>query len=231
MGPKKSVAKQDIEVKSDIDASEIPSGKKTPVKKVAKSKQIIKDTNNESYDERLKQITIEWNEYNNESTATQKQLEEIENKKLNLLKKLTDMLNEFKELNLDNKSNNNVFILDNKPSTSSKSAKKVESSDSSKESSDNDTNSDDDINIKQKSTQPKSKGKVAKSLTLGAGSSETKPPVKSRAKAKAPPPVLDFATEHIFNNPNDSLFANCNTDDDILKVRFENRSQKLTFVL
>jgi hypothetical protein len=30
--------------------------------------------------------------------------------------------------------------------------------------------------------------------------------------------VLDFATEHCYNHPDDPLFSNCSTDDDILKV-------------
>ena len=30
--------------------------------------------------------------------------------------------------------------------------------------------------------------------------------------------VLDFATDYCFNNPNDELFSNCDTDDDVLKV-------------
>jgi hypothetical protein len=179
MGPKKIIAKQECETKQEVD-TQVPSGKKTPVKRVAKPKQ-TKDTNNKSFDEKLTQITIEWNDCNSESTNVQKELEKIENKKLNLLKKLTDMLNEFKELNVDNK-----------PSTSSKFDKNVDSTNSS-ESTENDTNSDEDIDIKQKTTQPKSKSKskVGKNLTIGADSSETKPPAKSRAKAKAPQPVLN----------------------------------------
>ena len=34
--------------------------------------------------------------------------------------------------------------------------------------------------------------------------------------------ILDFATEYSFNHPDDSLFAHCETDDDILKVRHNN---------
>jgi hypothetical protein len=40
--------------------------------------------------------------------------------------------------------------------------------------------------------------------------------------------VLDFATEYTFNNPSDPLFANCDTDDDILKVRHQRHCIELT---
>jgi len=187
MGPKKIVAKQEV-VEPEINTTEVSSNKKAPVKKVAKPKQTIKDTNNEPYDERLEQITIELNEYNNKTTALQKQLEEIENKKLNLLKKLTEMANEIKELNMNN-LNDNASVI-NKSSTSTKSSKiKFDSSDSS-EKEPSETNSDDDAEIKNKpppKAKAKSKAAVAKSMILETGGSETKPPAKpSRAKAKAP---------------------------------------------
>ena len=180
MGPKKIVAKQEVVVESDINTSEMPSGKKTPVKRIAKPKQ-TKNTDiesNESYDTKLKDITERYKVYNKKSETLRAELENVDNETLKLLKELTIMLDNFKETN-DNKSNDNIsndntFVLD-KPSTSAKSSKKkAESSDSSndKESSDNDTNSDDD-DMKTKKTQPKSKSK-------------TITPVKpSRAKAKA----------------------------------------------
>ena len=30
--------------------------------------------------------------------------------------------------------------------------------------------------------------------------------------------ILDYTTEYCYNNPDDTLFSNCYTDDDILKV-------------
>lgn len=180
MGPKKIVAKQEVVVEPDINTSEMPSGKKTPVKRVAKPKQTknVDIESNESYDMKLKDITEQMEIYNKKSETLHAELENVDSKRFKILKELTIMLDKFKELNdnksNDNTSNDNTFVLD-KPSTSAKSSKKkAESSDSSngKESSDNDTNSDDD-DIKTKNTQPKSKSKT---IT---------PAKPSRAKAKA----------------------------------------------
>jgi len=182
MGPKKIVAKQEVVVEPDINTSEMPSGKKTPVKRVAKPKQ-TKNTDiesNESYDTKLKDITERCKVYNKKSETLRAELENVDNETLKLLKELTIMLDKFNESNdnksNDNTSNNNTFVLD-KPSTSAKSSKKkAESSDSSndKESSDNDTNSDDDDDdIKTKKAQPKTKSKTVT------------PAKPSRAKAKA----------------------------------------------
>jgi hypothetical protein len=189
MGPKKIVAKQEVEAKQDVEAkqevetSEVLSGKKPPVKRITKPKQ-TKETNmelNESYDTKLKDITERWKVYNKKSETLRAELENVDNETLKLLKELTVMLEKFKESN-DNKSNDNTFVLD-KPNTSAKlSKKKAESSDSSndKESSDNDTNSDDDDDIKTKKAQPKSKSKTVT------------PAKPSRVKAKAPVvPVLN----------------------------------------
>ena len=180
MGPKKIVAKQEVVVEPDIATTEITSGKKTPVKKVAKSKR-TKNTDiepNESNDTKLKNITEQWKIHYKKSETLRAELEVVDAEILELLNKLSSMVNEFEE------TNDNTCQF-NKPSTSSKSSKiKVESDSSNdKESSDNDTNSDDDNDIKKK-PQPKSK---SKNLTLGTSGSETKLPSAkpSRAKAKA----------------------------------------------
>jgi len=194
MGPKKIVAKDiETETKQEIDTTEVPYGKKTPVKKVAKPKQTkdtniesneTKDTNIESNDEKFKNITEQWKVYNKKSETLRAELETVDSKISKLLIELNSMVTKYKNLN-DSKLNDNTCVF-NKPITCAKSSKKKdESSDSSndKESSDNETNSDDDNDIKKK-PQPKSK---SKNVTLGTSGSETKPqPAKpSRAKAKA----------------------------------------------
>ena len=194
MGPKKIVAKQEVVVEPEIDTTEVPSGKKTPVKRVTKPKQTkdtniesnesnqTKDTNIESNDEKFKNITEQWKIYNKKSETLRLELEKVDSKISQLLTELNDMVTKYKNVK-DNKLNDNTCVF-NKPLTCAKlSKKKGETSDSSndKESSDNETNSDDDeYDNKTKKSQLKSKNKT---IT---------PAKPSRAKAKAPAiPVLN----------------------------------------